>query len=241
MSRGGWGAGAPECEAVSCPPTLVRSPAPWKRHTAWWDLSPELGGLQLPDHPSSPGCALRPGDSSVMPPRRQEGRPEDPAPPEPSWPHPSGVPGVPVSAHRSYPTGSTVKFKTNLQTRLIVSIPHLNVPKIQKPRPLPGIHQLWRVAEAEPVPGEAGVQALVLVLWRHQWAPSERDCLWSSDRATRLAEHSPTGCSSRRRGTPSHLPRLSTFGSHPAGNGAGTATSFASEAIRITGAETMPR
>lgn len=99
MSQGGWGAGAPECEAVSCPPALVRSPAPWKRHTAWWDLSPELGGLQLPDHPSSPGCALRPGDSSVMPPRRQEGRPEDPVPPEPSWPHPSGVAGIPVSVH----------------------------------------------------------------------------------------------------------------------------------------------
>lgn len=114
-------------------------------------------------------------------------------------------------------------------------------PKSRSPGPFLGSHQLWRVAEGEPVPGEAGVQALVLVLWRHQWAPSETDCLWSSDRATRLAEHSPTGCSSRRRGTPSHLPRLSTFGSHPAGNGAGTATSYASEPIRITGAETMPR
>ena len=62
---------------------------PGSGHPPWWDLSPELGGLQLPDHPGSPGCALRPGDSSVMPPRRREGRPEDPAPPEPSWPHPS--------------------------------------------------------------------------------------------------------------------------------------------------------
>lgn len=72
---------------------------PGSGHPPWWDLSPELGGLQLPDHPGSPGCALRPGDSSVMPPRRREGRPEDPAPPEPSWPHPSGIHGVPFSVH----------------------------------------------------------------------------------------------------------------------------------------------
>lgn len=72
---------------------------PGSGHPAWWDPSPKLGGLQLPDHPSSPGCALRPGDSSVMPPRHREGRPEDPAPPEPSWPHPSGVHGFPFSVH----------------------------------------------------------------------------------------------------------------------------------------------